>query len=91
VAHCTLDTVDPALREKLQVFAYTDETATDGVAIGPGVDASRVEPLIAGLEALAQTATGVALLGRLMQCEALQRPQRGAPTSTSLSALVRGV
>lgn len=91
VAHCTLDTVDPVLREKLQVFAYTDETATDGIAIGPGVDAAAVEPLIAGLEALAQAGSGVALLGRLMQCEALQRPQRGVPTSTSLSALVRAI
>lgn len=90
VPHCTLDTVDAGLRDRLQVFAFTDETSTDGVAIGPGADAARVEPLVAGLEALSRTPSGVALLGRLMQCEALARPVRVAPTSSSLSALVRG-
>jgi ABC-type phosphate/phosphonate transport system substrate-binding protein len=90
VPHCTLDTVDVGLREKLQVFAYTDDTATDGVAIGPGVDATRVEALVGALERLSQTPAGVALLGRLMQCEGLRRPAAGAPTSRSLAGLASG-
>lgn len=88
--HCTLDTVDAGLRDQLQIVAYTDDTATDGVAIGPAVDSATVEPLVAGLEALSQSPSGMTLLGRLMQCEGLRRPAGGAPTSRSLAALAGG-
>lgn len=84
--HSTLDELDEGLRSRLQVFAHTAETQTDGVVLPPHAPAGTLERLLAGLQALTADALGASALRALLGCEELRAvPPR--PTSTALLAL----
>ncbi len=84
--HCTLDEVDDGLRARLQVFAHTAETQTDGVVLPPGAPPDTLERLLSGLQALTADAQGASALRALVGCEELQAvPPR--PTSAALQAM----
>lgn len=86
-AHSALDEVDAALRERLQVFAHTAETQTDGVVLPPNAPPDALERLLRGLAALTADARGTGALRELIGCDELRAvPPR--PTSPALQALV---
>ncbi|OGQ14064.1 MAG: hypothetical protein A2138_25500 [Deltaproteobacteria bacterium RBG_16_71_12] len=86
-ARTALDEVDVALRARVQVFAYTAETQTDGVVLPPNPPPGALERLLQGVAALTADPQGTSALRELLGCEELRAvPVR--PTSTALQALV---
>ncbi len=83
----TLDELDPALRERLEVFAYTGETQTDGIGAGAGADAAAVTAIVEGLDRVIAGPGGAALLRETIQAEGLVVPP-ARPTSPSLASLL---
>jgi phosphonate transport system substrate-binding protein len=83
----TLDEVDDDLKAKLEVFATTGETQTDGVVIAPGVKDEDSTPVIEALLELAGDSSGGAVLKKCLGCDELRRAPK-KKTSSSLQDLI---
>lgn len=86
-AHSTLDEVDDKLRERLQIFAHTAETHTDGIVLPPSARHRTFEALLGQLEGLHGDAEGRRALRTLLACEEL-RAEMPRATSSALSTVL---
>lgn len=83
----TLDEVDARLRDRLQIFAHTADTLTDGIVLPPGAQARNYEPILRALQGLHQDPEGRRALRGLLACDEL-RAEPSRPTSGALLALL---
>lgn len=86
-AHSTLDEVDGKLRQRLQIFAHTAETRTDGIVLPPSARHRTFEALLGQLEGLHADAEGRRALRTLLACEEL-RAEAPRATSSALSSVL---
>ena len=85
--HSTLDEIDDVLRAKLQIFATTGETQTDGVVVAPHTNEDDGARVVAAILEVARSDEGARVMRKLLSCDEL-RPAPARSTSTALRDLV---
>lgn len=83
----TLDEVDAALRARVQIFAHTADTQTDGIVLPPGAKPRTFEGLLRTLQALHLDDVGRRALRGMLACDEL-RAEAPRPTSAALQAIL---